>query len=213
MSKEEKNDASSKDATTTTKKKTLFELEIALIQQELRVFKILQNLWNSRLLSSGDGRAQASWDAAVWNLIPRVAMWLLGLTIPLAAGFLGLFLAYKANTLLSDQNGLLRDQNKLVSNQGQLVTSQNEIMRRQLDTADLERRASYVGLLGATLRKIQQDIDNGSVAIDPNRDGIRLSPATEGEVILLSALLHDLQDKDMPNQQLVHVSFGDSQAA
>src|ERR1700743_3572726 len=87
------------------------EFEAALMRQEHRLFRILWNFWNRKQYNKSDARYQAVAEALVYRIVLALAPTATAGGAGLIA-IVGLWMTWKANSLVAEQNELIRNQNQ-----------------------------------------------------------------------------------------------------
>jgi uncharacterized protein YjbI with pentapeptide repeats len=164
------------------------ELESSLMQQEHRLLPILHNFFVRRIeFEQDDPRRAAAAHALLWRisvaLAPAAAVGSAGIT-----AILGVCLAWRANSLISEQNVTMAKQVVQVEHQNALLEEQTALLKTQNSLTEANRRSS----LGFELSAILQEIGEKATELDggPTIDSrLTLSRTLQGRIVALSRVL------------------------
>ncbi|APZ96282.1 hypothetical protein [Fuerstiella marisgermanici] len=130
------------------------QLQASLWAQEHRLFALLQNGLTSRSLTESDPRRVAARNALMWRIVVSLAPGAAASGVGLVALF-GLYFAWQANGLISDQNVLLTGQTEMLKSQTALLAKQNELVTVQSEIAESTRISGNTTQLATVLESIQ----------------------------------------------------------
>ena len=185
-------------------------LQAEFIRQEHRLFNILSNWVKYRNVNENDPRKEAANSALIWRIV--VAL------LPTAAvggvGFLGVFLAFQANYILTVQNTKIEEQNHLSESSRRsslifeltsildkvheeiLVLKQDQELANEVDPK-LDSTSDYISLTENTKRR----------EVWPISDGL------QGRIIALSKSLRPYFYYDYSNRTISNIDKAPNDAS
>jgi len=184
-------------------------LEARFWEQEHRFLNVLERYFESRMLMRGDPRRKAARTALLYLCI-RVMFATSAVGVGVL-GFVGAYLAYEANSLISKQNQLLSDQSALLDQQTILVRSEYEFERAPF--VAFKGSASVPMILVEETWKVARDAITESESIEqlslPTLVNYGKGPAFDVQVVWSGDDITDLASISIEHRQLYSGDFSE----